>query len=112
MRIVISMVFPCDRFGIERDLRVNSKLDDLVVLNLRFELFHIDGANIAERLLGFFQSVLSRRLLSARGGLRDIDAAGPNHFISLGIMKSVSLFIPVLRALRRQRVAVPKYAAA
>jgi hypothetical protein len=33
------------------DLCINSKLDDLVILNLRFGFFHIGRANIAERLL-------------------------------------------------------------
>jgi hypothetical protein len=49
--------FHATTFQIERDLCVNSKLDDLFGLNLCLELFHIDRANIAERLLRFFQSV-------------------------------------------------------
>jgi hypothetical protein len=35
---------------VERDLGINAKLDNGVVLNLRFQLVHIDGPNIAERL--------------------------------------------------------------
>ncbi len=46
--------------NVERDLGVDPKLDNSVVLNLGFKFLHVDRPNIAQRLLGLLKCIFGR----------------------------------------------------